>query len=174
MTPPSSRWRWIGGVAARVVLGGVFLYAGGSKIVDPPGFAHELSNYRLLPDAAVAPIALALPWLEVLCGALLVAGIWRREAALLLAGLLVVFVAALSIDLARGIAVYCGCFGGAKPARSPSERFADMRLAIVRDVLLLILAAPVLFRGQATSNPPAESREMTRRGINQLAKGTHG
>ncbi|MEP7133036.1 MAG: MauE/DoxX family redox-associated membrane protein, partial [Acidobacteriota bacterium] len=124
----------MGAVAARILLGGVFLYAGGSKIVDPPGFAHELSNYRLLPDMAVAPIALALPWLEVLCGGLLVAGVWRRESALILAGLLVVFVGALSIDLARGIPVDCGCFGGAKPARSPAERFADMRLAIGRDV----------------------------------------
>lgn len=146
---PSSLWRWIAFVA-RLVLAGVFLYAGGSKIVDPPGFAHELSNYRLLPDIAVSPVALALPWLEVLCGALLAAGIWRRETALILAGLLVVFVIALSIDLVRGVAVDCGCFGGATAARSPSELFAEMRLAIARDVVLLLLAVAVCFRRRST------------------------
>ena len=37
----------------------------------------------------------------------------------------------------------CGCFGASKRVLSEAERLADMKLAIVRDVLLLLLAIVV-------------------------------
>ena len=58
--------------------------------------------------------------------------------------LLVVFLAALSINLARGHPVDCGCFHTQAAPRPAPERLADMRWAILRDLGLLALAAQIL------------------------------
>ena len=47
----------------RLVLGGVFIYAGVPKIMEPSAFAEAISNYRFFPGTVVNPIALWLPWL---------------------------------------------------------------------------------------------------------------
>ncbi|HOE97346.1 MAG TPA: MauE/DoxX family redox-associated membrane protein, partial [Candidatus Sumerlaeota bacterium] len=52
-----------------------------------------------------------LIWLEILCGALLVLGIWSRPAALLIAGMLCLFFVALASAVVRGLEIDCGCFG---------------------------------------------------------------
>jgi uncharacterized membrane protein YphA (DoxX/SURF4 family) len=126
------------------VLAAVFVVAGVSKIADPPGFAHEVHNYALLPGAAVNAAALVLPWLEVLAGVALFLGFWRRAAAGTLCVLLLLFVGALSINLARGRPVDCGCFGTSKTPRTSAERLSEMKVAIARDAGLLALVAQVL------------------------------
>lgn len=126
------------------VLAAFFVVAAVAKISDPPGFAHEIHNYRLIPDALVGAFALVLPWLELLAGIALFLGLWRREAAGLLGVLLVVFIGALGINLARNHPVDCGCFGTSKVQRTEAERLSDMKLAILRDVGLLALAAQVV------------------------------
>jgi putative oxidoreductase len=131
-------------VRAQFLLAAFFVVAAVAKIADPPGFAHEIHNYKLLPAAAVNAFALVLPWLELLMGAALFLGLWRREAAGLLAVLLVVFIGALGINLARQHPVDCGCFGTSKVERTEAERLSDMKLAILRDVGLLALAAQVV------------------------------
>ena len=138
-------------VRVQFVLAAFFVVAAVAKIADPPGFAHEIHNFRLLPDAAVGAFALVLPWLELLAGVALFLGLWRREAAGLLAVLLVVFIGALGINLARQHPVDCGCFGTSKVERTDAERLSDMKLSILRDVGLLALAAQILAatRGEA-------------------------
>ena len=102
-------------------------------------------NYRILPRYLVNPLAIVLPWLELLAGLALLSGLFRKGAALLVGAMLVVFILALSTDLARGIAVDCGCFSTATRAKTTQELFAGMRLDLLRDVALLLLAAQVLF-----------------------------
>ena len=126
------------------VLAAVFVVAGISKIADPPGFAEEVYNYRLLPGAAVNALALVLPWLEVLAGLALFLGLWRRTAAGIFGLLLLVFIGALAINLARGRPVDCGCFGTSKTQRTEAERLGDMKLAIARDLGLLVLVTQQL------------------------------
>jgi uncharacterized membrane protein YphA (DoxX/SURF4 family) len=99
-------------VLFRLLLGGVFIAAGALKALEPATFANDVARYGLLPDALVNVFALALPWIELVAGALLVAGAWRREAALVIAALNAVFIVAVSVALARGLEV-CGCFGAA-------------------------------------------------------------
>ena len=125
------------------ILGGTFLAAAWPKLADPPAFAQALHAYRLLPDAALAPLALTLPWLEGILALALISGLARRSAALAALALLLAFTGALALNLARGNPVDCGCFGSAQP-RSADERLADMRLAIGRDVLLALLALHLL------------------------------
>ncbi len=99
--------------AIRLVLGGLFIWAGIAKLRDPAEFAIEIVNYRLLPQ--LAPYgAVMLPTVEIAAGlgAIALPRAWRRAAALVIAGLMVVFTVAVSFALIRGINIDCGCFGG--------------------------------------------------------------
>lgn len=136
-------------VRAQIALGAVFVAAALPKLIDPPGFAEAIWNYQLAPGWLVHPAALALPWLELLCGLALCLGVWARAATAWLAALLLVFLAALSINLARHHPVDCGCFHTGTGARSAGERMTDMRWAILRDLGLLALAAQILAAGAA-------------------------
>jgi len=131
-------------VRAQIALGAVFVAAALPKLIDPPGFAEAIWNYQLAPAWLIHPAALTLPWLELLCGLALCLGVWIRAAAGWLGALLLVFMTALSINLARNHPVDCGCFGTTGSARSAVERVGDMRWALLRDLGLLLLAAQVL------------------------------
>jgi uncharacterized membrane protein YphA (DoxX/SURF4 family) len=121
--------------ATRLALAGVFLYAAFPKIADPAGFAKSIFNYQLLPDAAINPLAIFLPWLELVCGvALLAAPPLRRGALFLIAGMLVVFVVAIGAAMLRGLNIDCGCFstsGAGTQAALPH---------LVLDIALLLAA----------------------------------
>jgi len=95
----------------RVVLGGLFVYAGVAKALAPLDFAQNIRNYRLVGQELSFIAAVVLPWIEIVAGVFLAAGIWKRGAALLISGLLVFFVALTLVTMARGIDVDCGCFG---------------------------------------------------------------
>ena len=95
----------------RIVLGGLFIYAGVVKVVDPLGFAQDIRNYRLVGQSISFIAAVVLPWLEILAGTFLVAGVWKRGAALVITGLLVFFIVLTLATMARGLDVECGCFG---------------------------------------------------------------
>lgn len=124
-------------LAARLILGGVFLYAGFVKISEPTGFAGSIAAYRLLPYFGNYLAAAVLPWLEALCGLLLIAGYRTRAAASLVLLLTLVFMAALVSTLVRGLDIDCGCFshGGGK---------TSARVAMGRDAILLVMALVVL------------------------------
>lgn len=141
-------------IRLQFVLAAFFVVAGIAKVADPPGFAHEIHNYGLVPGAAVNAMALVLPWLEIIVGVALFLGIATRTATRILGLLLVVFIAALSINLARGRPVDCGCFGTGAVVTTPQERLFDMKLAIARDVGLLLLVGQIL---------AAEREELRRR-----------
>jgi len=96
---------------ARVVLAGVFLYAGALKALDPQEFVLDVRSFQVLRDPWAAVVALGLPWLEIFCGIALLLGGWVRGACLVLGGLLVVFAGAFLQAWARGVDVTCGCFG---------------------------------------------------------------
>jgi putative oxidoreductase len=95
----------------RLILGGVFIWAGVVKIAAPLDFAQDIANYQIFPDSLSFFLALILPYVEVLCGILIVAGIIPRAGAFVLSGLLVGFLLLIVITMIRGIDVECGCFG---------------------------------------------------------------
>ena len=124
--------------AARLLVGGVFVYAGVTKVVDLSTFAEEIANYQVVPPATVPWFAAAMPGIEILAGGLLVLGLWARSSAALLTALLVMFIVALSQALARGIDLRCGCFGGAEVATWGT---------VGRDLAMLVPATAVALRG---------------------------
>ncbi|RME23192.1 MAG: DoxX family membrane protein [Deltaproteobacteria bacterium] len=134
-----SKWtvlnRWLC-LAARLYLGGVFVYASVHKIGDPGGFALDVATYDILPLWAVNFAALALPWCEMVAGLCLIAGFRARAAALACAFMMVVFMAALASALARGLDMSCGCFASSSAAENDPISY----LTMLRDSAWLLLA----------------------------------
>ncbi len=106
-------------LAARLVLGSVFVIAGVEKIANPDAFAKAINNYQLLPYNALNIMALVLPWLEVLAGALLIFGVRLRASSALTAVMLIVFIAAIASAMMRGLSIDCGCFSQGSAASEP-------------------------------------------------------
>src|SRR5436309_2139176 len=98
-------------IVLRLALGGVFVFAGAVKVIDPAAFATDIGNYRLLPHEWNNLLAITLPWIEVAAGGLLVAGIWKRASAVLITGMLGVFLFVIGQAVARNLNIDCGCFG---------------------------------------------------------------
>jgi uncharacterized membrane protein YphA (DoxX/SURF4 family) len=98
-------------LAARIILGFVFLFAAVSKITEPESFAQAIANYKLLPDFLINISAVILPWIELCAGLFLLFGISVKENSAILSGLLVIFIASIFISILRGLDIECGCFG---------------------------------------------------------------
>jgi hypothetical protein len=104
----------------RIVFGFIFVWASWDKLMDPQAFAEVIHNYQILPALMVNPVAVILPWIELVCGVMLALGFMRGGALLILNGLLVVFGVALALSMYKGLDISCGCFtldgGGEKIA----------------------------------------------------------
>lgn len=124
----------------RIVLGAVFLLYGLDKVGQPDDFALAIANYKLLPEVFVNLLAVVLPWVEVLCGLLLIFGQWVRSAALLSAAMLMVFVTAVSISLLRGLDINCGCFNADGGRKIGSKLLAEDSLLLVMSLVLVLKA----------------------------------
>lgn len=98
-------------LVVRVLLGGVLLAAGALKVGHPTELAASIASFRLLPPAIVGPLALALPYLELLLGAYLVAGLFTRATAAFAAMQFVCYAGAIASALVRHVPANCGCFG---------------------------------------------------------------
>jgi putative oxidoreductase len=124
-------------LAARFVLGSVFVIAGVEKIANPEAFARAINNYQMLPVGALNVMALVLPWLEVLAGVFLVFGVRLRASSAVVAAMLLVFIVAISTAMARGLSIDCGCF----TQGAGGEQIGWKKLA--EDVALLLLAMQI-------------------------------
>jgi len=143
-------------VRVQIALGLFFVVAALPKLVDPPSFAHMIYNYRIVPGAFVNLMALAMPWFELLAGLALILGIWTRTSAALVGALLLVFIGAISLNLARANAIDCGCFDVTAANKTPEERLAAMRFVVLRDVGMLVMVAQILWaKGRADAEDSA-------------------
>lgn len=132
------------GLAARLVVGGVWVVAGVLKLPDPDENVRAVRAYQLLPEPLVQVVGLGLPILEVLLGVCLLIGLLTRAAAVLSVLLLAAFIAGIASAWARGLSIECGCFGGgAGPAENAQAQYP---WEIARDVGLLLLSAWLVWR----------------------------
>lgn len=125
-------------VLIRFVLGQIFILAAFNKIIDPAAFAESVANYMILPDFLVAPTAVILPWVELVCGLALVVNRLTRGAGLVLFLLLTAFLSGLAYNLFRGLDISCGCFVN-DPDAEPHTL-----LALFRDGLFWIMSLAVM------------------------------
>ena len=94
---PSSHFADLAAVAARLILGGLFVYMGLAKALHPVEFLKLVRQYDLVQNHVVLnAIAAMLPWFEVVCGVLLISGIAVRGTALTMFAMLVPFTLAVA------------------------------------------------------------------------------
>lgn len=134
-------------VAARLVLGIVFLASGIGKLRSVGTLADSIRDYRLLPSRAVPWITSALPPLEIALGFLCIAGALLGPAGIVALLLLLAFSGAISINLVRGRKFPCNCFGSSRISIGPAVVF--------RNFLLAGLAALIIHQSRTLVDPVA-------------------
>lgn len=125
------------GLLSRLVLGGVLFAAGWLKIFTPAKSAMAVRAYEVLPIGLANFVGIALPWLEVGFGILLIIGVAVRLSAIVGGGLMLLFIAAISQAWARGLSIDCGCFGGGGAVDPGQTKYLS---EILRDTGLALLA----------------------------------
>jgi uncharacterized membrane protein len=124
-----------------LLAGSLALIFGASSIMkfrDLEMFEGSVANYQLLPVPLEKPLAYLLPILEFSCAAGLMISKTRAAAAFGLLMLLLVFTAAIGINLMRGRTdIDCGCFG-------PVLRQSLSGWLLLRNFFLMIFAAAIL------------------------------
>lgn len=103
---PAKRWF---SFCVRLVLGGLFLYAGLSKIGQPYHFAAAIQAYQFLPQFLVGLTAVLLPWIETVSAIALLLGRKPRSALLTFIILLAIFMVVIVLTMFRGLDIDCGC-----------------------------------------------------------------
>ena len=116
MASSQSKARYWTVVALRLLVGGVFAYAGYLKLRQPWAlFAMGIDSYHLVPFRFVEPLARTLPAAEVALGLWLILGFWLRISSTLVSLFLVVFFSAMVHAKLAGQQINCGCFGPGEP-----------------------------------------------------------
>ena len=133
---------WIG-LAARLVVGGVWIVAGALKLPDPAASVRAVRAYDLLPESVVPTVGHLLPVLEIVVGVCLVLGLLTRVMAVISALLFVAFIVGIAAAWSRGLQIECGCFGG---GGYDANAAGDYPWEIARDVGLLIASAYLVVR----------------------------
>ncbi len=119
--------------ALRVSLGALLVVAGILKALDgPTAGASLVAGYRMVPAPLVAPVGVALPYLEIFLGTYLVLGLFTRPVAAVVTLQFGAFAIAVASLVIRHIPANCGCFGSAIPTPPTwAHVAADLALAAV-------------------------------------------
>jgi len=115
----------------RVVVAGLFVYAGTIKLLQPDTFLGDVESYRMMPYSLAWLVAFYLPPLEILCGLGLLWSKTRHASAVISIGLMLVFIVAIAAAWLRGLDISCGCFGS-------SEAETNYLWLIIRDLLITV------------------------------------
>jgi len=140
---------WIG----RLVLAGIFIYAGYAKLTlgmhprPPLGvaltyFQLQVASYEILPPPAVYYVAHTLPFAEIALGLLLLIGWQLRIWASLISLVMVGFFVAVVRSYALGMQINCGCFAAPEPLtiRTVFRDGALVALALLMTIFAFIEA----------------------------------
>lgn len=123
---------------ARWLLGALLIWAGAFKVGHPETLASAIAGFRLLPPGVVAPLAVILPYFEILLGLYLIAGLFTRAAGWVAMVQFVVYAGAIASAVLRGIPANCGCFGPGDTAVADWPHVAfDLALAAVATFIAL-------------------------------------
>jgi uncharacterized membrane protein YphA (DoxX/SURF4 family) len=150
---------WIG----RLVLGGIFVYAGYAKLVYPnhnlwpffllkfsistnlSTFAFQVESYNVLGAAGSSVVAHTLPFVEIVLGLLLLIGWKFRIWAAMVTAILAAFLTLVTRAYLLHMEINCGCFGTPEPLTG---------MTVVRDSTLVALAVIMtIFAFQEARSP---------------------
>lgn len=130
-------------LAGRLVLAAVFAAAGISKIVDRAGSVRAIKEFGI-PDRFSRLLALALPVFELAVAVALVPDISAWWGAVSALSILVVFIAVIATNLARGRRPDCHCFGQLHSAPIGWR-------TLVRNVILAGVAGLIVWQADDTA-----------------------
>lgn len=92
----------------RLILGGIFIFSGIVKLMDPYKFAGIIYEYGILPDLFINPAAIALPLIEIIAGAGLIFNI--KYSLEIITLMLIMFIGILWFGILEDLNIDCGCF----------------------------------------------------------------
>ena len=121
----------------RLYMAWLFIDAGMYKINYAAEFSETIASYRMVPYWGVNFMAVSMPWVEIVCGILLVCGIRVRSAITIAGALLVMFTLGVALNLLRNAPISCGCFHSGGDAISWKT--------LVRDLFWVGMAVHVFF-----------------------------
>lgn len=131
----------------RLVLGGLFVFAGVLKLMSPQDFANAIAGFKIFTgerEHFIPFLTYAIPWTEVVAGFLLVIGAWTRSAALILSLMLAAFIAGILGVIFRGLDTKCSCFGKIEwPCSAINPNGGVGWCQIVRNVIMIAMAVPI-------------------------------
>ncbi len=130
--------------ACRGLLGIVFLYAAVPKLLHVDGFVAIIDAYGIVPDKALVPVALVMAILEAAAGLGIFFKRGRRPSLTVIFCLLLLFIGVLAYGLRLGLDIDCGCFGKDDPEH---DFFSNLKVALIRDLFLLLPVAYLYWRG---------------------------
>src|SRR4051812_17028773 len=94
LNPQTSKFPRFAWRVTAFLIGGLFIYAGVIKALDPIQFGIDIDKYKIVPWTLGVRLAFFLPWLEIFCGLALITRRLYAGALTILTGLMVVFIAA--------------------------------------------------------------------------------
>ena len=145
-------------LAFRLLLGLTLLVFGASKVPELGSFVKTVITYRILPAPLAQAYGVALPWVEIVVGSCLIAGLGLRfvaPAAILVIASFITATTANLYWLQTGVKS-CGCLGGIDWPLGTSH--------LVAQVVLLIMAAQIwLHQGEFLSIDGKLSQRRPRR-----------
>jgi hypothetical protein len=119
--------------AAALILAWIMATSAWHKARDVAAFRESIVNYRLLPAGLAVPLAWLFPAAEFAAGIGLLAAATRPAAATATVALLLVYTAAITINLLRGrTRIDCGCGG-------PGQKQFLSGWLLLRNGLLIVL-----------------------------------
>ncbi len=122
----------------RIALGLIFIISGAAKLAEGAAFVGLVEEANILPHSLARAYGTALPYVEIIIGALLILGLLSRFAAGIGSLAALSFIVGNSTRLYRGLYGECGCFGGIAFLQFST------RDALIVDVVLLIMAIQIL------------------------------
>ncbi|TKC04409.1 BT_3928 family protein [Pedobacter frigoris] len=139
---------------SRIFVGVLFIFSGLIKANDPLGFGYKLQEYfevfhmDFLSGWSTG-IAILLCVFEIVLGALLLFGFWRKQVTTGLLLVIIFFTFLTFVSAAFKVVTSCGCFGDAIPL-TPWQSFS-------KDLVLLVLIL-ILFRNRERIMPVTENK----------------
>ncbi|MBK8981502.1 MAG: DoxX family membrane protein [Ignavibacteria bacterium] len=125
----------------RLILGVVFIYASLDKLYNQEEFSRAIYNYKFFPEIFINIFAIVVPYLEIICGILIITGIYLRGSSLIITLMLFFFIIALTQAYIRGLDISCGCFS----LETVSNK-SDILQRIIEDILLIIASIIVFIQ----------------------------
>ena len=138
-------------VFLRWLIGVLLIWAALGKLANLQEFLVTLAAYRLpLPPAFLRGTAMVLPWMELLCGLLLIADLRTQAALMWSLVMFVIFAVCTGQAWFRGLKIACGCldlrFVGIQPGSPTSVLLESVEVAFLRSMVLAFATGLVLWR----------------------------